>query len=50
MNTSELEWWSLRATVSCVAVSEQQAILRAEKDKADMAEAFLKLDLDADGL
>lgn len=31
------------------AWEEQQAILRAEKDKADMAEAFLKLDLDADG-
>lgn len=29
--------------------SDQKAIIRAEKDKAKMAEAFLELDDDADG-
>ncbi|CAL8303307.1 unnamed protein product [Merluccius merluccius] len=32
------------------AWEEQQAVIQAEKDKAKIAEAFLRLDLDADGL
>lgn len=31
-------------------ITDQKAVLSAEKDKAKMAEAFLELDDDADGL
>lgn len=33
-----------------ISVSEKKAVIRMEKDKAKMAQVFLELDDDADGL
>lgn len=58
LNISFSDWLSLSAA-PCVSelcflfvsfVTEQKAVIRAEKDKAKMAEAFLELDDNTDGL
>lgn len=35
---------------SVICLSDQKAVIRMEKDKARMAQVFLELDEDADGL